>query len=114
MNQEYIVRKLFDVRIYALADFSGNVFYIGATTVKLWQRKFQHVQTSKPFTQFSRSPRAKKIRELDYKIKIIELDVAGCFGVDRREAQINAQGIEMKWIKRFLDEGVELVNKRIA
>jgi hypothetical protein len=106
----YIVRWLFEARVYALTDFDGNVFYVGCTTRSLKERLFGHLGHAKAYDNWTINEKCEKIRTLDFKVKIIELERLGVFGIDNREAARFGAVYEKKWIDKFISEGIALTN----
>lgn len=109
-KKKYIVRWLFEAKIYALTDFDDKIFYIGCTTRSLKTRLQMHIGESKQHNSWSNSRRIQKIRALNCNVKIKELHSFGTFGINKSEAIRNAAIIENEWIRKYLDAGVDLCN----
>lgn len=110
LKQKYIVRWLFEAKVYALTDFDDNVFYIGCTTKPLFKRLQLHIGGTKSYDSWRNSRKDEKVRALDFKVKIKELHSFGIFGVNKSEAIRKAAFIENQWIKKYLDAGCDLCN----
>lgn len=106
----YTVRWLFEAKIYGLTDMEDKIFYIGCTTMKPVERLRLHVNKTKMYDSWSNNRKDQKIRSLDHKIKMVVLHSFGVFGIDKREAAKFASIEEERWIKKYLEAGVELVN----
>lgn len=107
---KYLVRNLFDAKIYALTDVEENIFYVGCTLNSLKKRRAEHIKGSVEGAAYSRGKKAQKIRSLNYDILIQELCSFGVFGLNKREAQINAFPIEKIWVDKMLSDGHPLCN----
>lgn len=110
LKDKYIVQWLFEVKIYALTDCSDNVFYIGCTTKILKDRLCAHLSSTRAWDSWRKSRKDEKIRELDFRVNIKELERFGVFGIDKREVVRNADLFERRWIEKYIDEGIDLCN----
>lgn len=110
LKKKYIVRWLFEAKIYALTDFDDKIFYIGCTTKPLKVRLQMHLGNVKQHGSWSNSKRVQRIRMLNENVKIKELYSFGTFGINKSEAIRKASFIETVWIKKYLDAGFDLCN----
>lgn len=104
------MKKRIEVKIYALSDYQDNVFYIGCTTRGLKHRLQLHLSQCKVYESWSNSLKNQKIRSLNFEVKIKELQTVSVVARDLRSAQKSAEHIEEKWIKAYLNIGVDLCN----
>lgn len=97
--------------IYALTDYEDKVFYIGCTTQSLLLRLSGHISEARKNWPYTNQLKNEKIRALDYRIRIKELETVAVSGRNSACAQRSAAPIEHDWIKKFSKEGVELCNR---
>lgn len=104
------MNKKFEAKIYTLTDFDNNVFYVGCTTVGLKQRLQQHLSSCNSYDSWSNSLKVQKIRSLNFRVRINELETVVVFATNRRCASRKAEVYERRWIKKFEGMGIELCN----
>lgn len=100
--------------IYALTDDNDKIFYIGCTIQELGKRMKAHLVEAKMNMPYTNRLKNNKIRSLDYKIRIKELDRAFVSGRNKTCAQRSAMPIENIWIKKFSREGIDLCNRELV
>lgn len=98
--------------IYVLTDLNGNVFYVGCTIKPLEFRLKLHLSDAKANRRFTNKVKNEKIRSLDYKVLIKEVD--RILGGGYKGYQINSAGrkLEMDWILKYHNSGCQLTNGR--
>lgn len=103
-------RKRIEVKIYALTDLEDKVFYVGCTTRGLKNRLCGHLSGARAWESWRNSLKDQKIRSLNFRVKIKELQSVFVLAFDHGYAQKSAEKLEEKWIKAYLNIGVELCN----
>lgn len=99
-------------RVYMLSDFEGNVFYIGCTIQPLSVRLKMHLQEAKTNRVFTNKDKNKKIKELDFKVLVTELEKVEVSGYKGYQMNGRARDVEMKWLIHYHNTGSLLTNKR--
>lgn len=100
-----------DAIIYALTDYDDQIFYIGSTIQSLDQRMMGHLTEARHNRAYTNVLKNNKIRSLDYKIRIKEIDRMTVWGRNATCAQRSAILLERSWIKKFSEAGVQLCNR---
>ena len=99
-------------KIYTLSDVLGNVFYVGCTIGSLEQRLKNHLSDSKgQLRRFMNQEKNTKIRALEYKILIKEVDRMEVSGWKGYQMNCQARPLEYKWIIKFHKAGANLTNR---
>lgn len=101
-------------KIYALVDENDTAFYVGCTVQDLKVRLYAHIKEAQKNEVWANALKNNKIRSLDYKISIRQLDSRVVRGENGKRALLKAAKVEQGWIKRFLDAGFELCNRTHA
>lgn len=101
--------------IYVLTDMSDNVFYVGCTIQPLETRLVQHFAEAKSKANYGNAAKNEKIRSLDFKVKIKEVERV-LVSPSRRGSKgycLNRQGhkAENEWILKFHRMGIPLTNR---
>ena len=97
-------KRMMSVKIYALTDVEGSVFYVGQTFGPVEDRLRSHVCQARRNARFCERKTA-KIVSLEYRVNVLVLDVV--MVKNRKEALKE----ELKWIQHYLNTGVQLVNR---
>lgn len=97
-------------KIYTLMDIDGGVFYVGCTTQPLQQRLNLHILQSK---RIGKSDKDKKIKSLQYKVIIKEVDRMWVTAIKGQWALAKAKYLEGQWIIKYKEMGFDLTNKQI-
>lgn len=107
-------------KIYTLADHSGNVFYVGATTSTVANRVAQHISECRLVNHSKyASPNKRKvehIRSLDFKVTATIVDMIWVTA-HRKKDLIHkrlVKDLEKSWIEKYFELGYSLVNGRPA
>lgn len=101
------------VKIYALADEIGNVFYIGCTFSRLEQRLAQHLSEAKNDRKYVNRRKTAIIRKLNFNITATIIDMAWITGESKSCLKYRARTVEKTWIDKYRALGYELCNGRL-
>jgi hypothetical protein len=111
MANRYVYHESYAV-IYVLTDYSDNIFYVGCTIRPLAQRLKLHLNEAKGDYKNTNKVKNEKIRSIDYKVLIKEIDRVK--GQGYNGYQINAAGRkrETLWMLKYHFAGCNLANCR--
>lgn len=100
-------------KIYTLADSDGNVFYVGCTT-DLERRISGHLVEAKCDGKMTNHRKNEIIRSLNYQVVVKIVDMLWVTGSKQYRLVHRAKTLEKTWIRKFIDLGYDLCNRRIG
>ena len=101
------------IKIYSLADHSGNVFYIGCTTARMESRLANHISEAKRNKRVSNQRKNDIIRKLDFSIVCTIIDTKWVTAEYKHRLKDTAVKLEKEWIKKYTELGYQLCNGRL-
>jgi GIY-YIG catalytic domain len=100
-------------KVYTLADKSGNVFYVGCTTMTVEQRLCQHISEAKRNSKGTNTRKNLIISKLNYEIVATIVDMVWLTSSRSRLSGQRINKIEKKWIEKYVALGYELCNRDV-
>jgi hypothetical protein len=99
-------------KIYTLSDESGNVFYVGVTTMRLETRLANHISVAKNNKSYGNKRKDAHIRKLNYRITATIVDMIWVTAGVKKDLVHKADNLEKEWIDKYLALGYKLFNGR--
>lgn len=99
-------------KIYTLSDRDGNVFYVGCTILSIEYRLQCHISQamSKKLRLQVNTKKIQRIRDLNFDIVATIVEIVKIDGSKVPSPKKYLKPFELKWIKKYLNDGCDLCN----